>query len=66
MNWIKLVQNNTRHVRFFESAEFNAVGEDGVGNLDMKTLYNVYGISWKVKFAGIRTPKGEKKSRSYA
>jgi hypothetical protein len=53
-------------MRFFEGAEFNAVGEDGVGNLDMKTLYNIYGISWKVNFAGIRTPKGEKKSRSYA
>jgi len=30
MNWIKLVQNNTRHVRLFEGAEFNAVGEDRV------------------------------------
>jgi hypothetical protein len=41
MNWIKLVQNNTRHVRLFEGAEFNAVGEDRVGNLDRKTLRSV-------------------------
>jgi len=41
MNWIKLVQNNTRHVRHFEGAKFSAVGEDGVGNLDMKTLRSV-------------------------
>jgi hypothetical protein len=41
MNWIKLVQNNTPHVRLFEGAEFNAVGESGVGNLDMKTLRSV-------------------------
>jgi hypothetical protein len=40
MNWIKLVQNNTGHM-LFEGAEFNAVGEDGVGNLDMKTLRSV-------------------------
>jgi len=25
-------------VRLFKGAEFNAVDEDGVGNLDMKTL----------------------------
>jgi hypothetical protein len=37
MNWVKLVQNNTRHVRLFEGA----VGEDRVGNLDRKTLRSV-------------------------
>jgi hypothetical protein len=41
MNWIKLVQNNIRHVRLYKGAEFNVVDEDGVGNLDMKTLSSV-------------------------
>jgi hypothetical protein len=31
MNWVKLVQNNTRHVRLLKGAAFNAVDEDGVG-----------------------------------